>query len=220
MDQGRQERASLDAAVLPCVPPQRGAAPASRHCLQSRQFPVYAGPFPRMSSTGRSRRYARSWSRLAPGRASWTARRLPAGRGSGALATVRRDRAPGLIRSDLNRRPGMSWLRQRVGPGSGGAPMISGDWSKLDSNPGRKPERSVRRPLRAASDASVLTCCTGWAQKLDRHQPAPGECRESWSLTLRATNAWCYILNLNTVPTLRSLRPLRPAHRPKNRSNQ
>ena len=42
--------------------------------------------------------------------------------------------------------------------------MISGDRCKLGPNPGRKPERSVRRTLGAASDASVLACCTGQAQ--------------------------------------------------------
>ena len=37
------------------------------------------------------------------------------------------------------------------GPGSGGAPMISGNRSKLGPTPDRKPERSVRRTLSAAS---------------------------------------------------------------------
>ena len=66
VDQGRQERAPLDAAVLPCLPAQRGAAPAPRARLQPRQLPAHAWPCPRRSSIGRSRPCARSWSRSAP----------------------------------------------------------------------------------------------------------------------------------------------------------
>jgi hypothetical protein len=43
MDQGRQGRAQVDAAVVPDVRGQRGAAPASCACLQSRQFPAHVG---------------------------------------------------------------------------------------------------------------------------------------------------------------------------------
>ena len=42
VDQGGQERAPLDAAVLPCLPAQRGAAPASRARLQPRQLHAHA----------------------------------------------------------------------------------------------------------------------------------------------------------------------------------
>ena len=53
VDQGGQERAPLDAAVLPCLPPQRRAAPAARPGLQPRQLPAHAWPCPRRSSIGR-----------------------------------------------------------------------------------------------------------------------------------------------------------------------
>ena len=43
MDQGRQGRDQVDAAVMPDVRRQRGAAPASCARLQSRQFPAHAG---------------------------------------------------------------------------------------------------------------------------------------------------------------------------------
>ncbi len=52
--------------------------------------------------------------------------------------------------------------------------MISGDRSKLGPNPGCKPERSVRRTLGAASDASVLACCTGQAQNSTVSNQHPG----------------------------------------------
>ena len=51
--QGRQERDPLDAAVLPRLPPQRGAAPAARAGLQPRQLHAHAGAAARRSSTGR-----------------------------------------------------------------------------------------------------------------------------------------------------------------------
>ena len=43
MDQGRQGGDQVDAAVVPNVRRQRGAAPASRARLQPRQFPAHAG---------------------------------------------------------------------------------------------------------------------------------------------------------------------------------
>ena len=52
-DQGGQERDPLDAAVLPCLPAQRGAAPAARARLQPRQLPAHAWPCRRRSSIGR-----------------------------------------------------------------------------------------------------------------------------------------------------------------------
>jgi hypothetical protein len=39
-----KERDPLDAAVLPCLRPQRNAAPAPPASLQPRQFPAYASP--------------------------------------------------------------------------------------------------------------------------------------------------------------------------------
>ena len=42
VDQGGQVCAALDAAVLPLLPGQRGAAPASR-CLQPGQLPAHPG---------------------------------------------------------------------------------------------------------------------------------------------------------------------------------
>ena len=43
VDQGRQARDQMDAALLPEVPQQRGPASASRACLQSRQLHAHAG---------------------------------------------------------------------------------------------------------------------------------------------------------------------------------
>ena len=44
VDQGGQERAPLDAAVLPCLPAQRRAAPAARAGLQPGQLHAHAWP--------------------------------------------------------------------------------------------------------------------------------------------------------------------------------
>jgi hypothetical protein len=89
-----QERAPLDAPVLPWLPAQRRAAPASRPCLQSREFPAYAGP-----ARGCRALVAHDAAREAgqdrrPDRTPRPLRRLPAGRGGGATGAVRRLPAP------------------------------------------------------------------------------------------------------------------------------
>ena len=68
----------------------------------------------------------------------------------------------------------MSWVAAMRGPGSVGAPMISGDRSKLGPNPGRKPRKigsaHARRCLRCVR--ACLLHRTG--AEFDRQQPASG----------------------------------------------
>ena len=102
MDQRRQERAPLDALVLPGLPAQRSAPPASRARLQHRELPAHAGFAERNLTvvaddaprkTGQDRR---------PDRAPRPIRGVPAGRGGRAAGPVRQDpashRRPAAIR--------------------------------------------------------------------------------------------------------------------------
>ena len=89
-----QERAPLDAALLPRVPAQRGAAPAARAGLQPRQLPTHLG-----AARGGRALVAHDAAREAgqdrrPDRAPRPLLRLPTGRGGGAAGAVRRDPAP------------------------------------------------------------------------------------------------------------------------------
>jgi Transposase DDE domain group 1 len=88
-----EQRAPLDAAVVPCLSAQRGAAPAARARLQSRQLRAHLGLAPggRALVADDLAREAREDRRQ--GRAPWTLRRLPASRGGGAPSPVRRDPA-------------------------------------------------------------------------------------------------------------------------------
>ena len=84
----------LDAAVLPCVPAQRRAAPAARPGLQPRQLHAHLGP-----ARGGRALVAHDAAREAgedrrPDRAPWPLRGVPVGRGGGAARAVRRDSAP------------------------------------------------------------------------------------------------------------------------------
>ena len=67
VDQGGQAGAALDAAVLPCLPPQRRAAPAPCPGLQPRQLPALAGAAQGGRAVVADDACARSWSRSAPG---------------------------------------------------------------------------------------------------------------------------------------------------------
>ena len=88
VDQGRQERHQVDAAVMLLVRRQRRAASASCAGLQSRQLHAdagYAGGDQAVVADQPAGKTHQNWSQ---GRAPWTLRHIPNGRGRGAEGTV------------------------------------------------------------------------------------------------------------------------------------
>ena len=93
MDQGRQGRDQVDAAVVPLVRRQRGASSASRAGLQSRQLPAHAGDAGADQGLVADQPAGEADQDRREGREPRPLRRLPDGRGRRAAANVRGDLA-------------------------------------------------------------------------------------------------------------------------------
>ncbi len=89
MDQGRQERHHMDAAVMSEVPHQRGAAPASCPGLQSRQLHADFGLAQRGGALVADHTEREAGEDRSQGRPPWPLRHFPTGRGGVAKEAVR-----------------------------------------------------------------------------------------------------------------------------------
>jgi hypothetical protein len=84
VDQGRQERRQVDAAVVPQVQPQRRPAPASCAGLQSRQLHADPGVAEGGGALVADHHQGEAGQDRRQGRRSWPLRHVPDGRGCGA----------------------------------------------------------------------------------------------------------------------------------------
>ena len=93
MDQGRQGRDQVDAAVMLLVRRQRRASSASCAGLQSRQLHADTGPAGGNQALVADQPAGKTRQNWRQGRAPWPLRHLPDGRGRGAEGIVPRDSA-------------------------------------------------------------------------------------------------------------------------------
>jgi hypothetical protein len=128
VDQRGEERPEVDAAVVPAVPGQPGAAPVVRHSLQPGQFPAATGAAPSGADLDADDAAVEADQDRGQGRPPRQGHHVPAGGGGGVPGVVRSD--PGADRSAA------SSIEPRV--------IVRRGWMRVASSRGGRGRSAVR----------------------------------------------------------------------------